>query len=351
MKTMATRFLASVMVASLTFLAGCNTSTASTSSVAPAPSGTSAPTQASSTPAAPAFELKTNVDFLVSSKAGGGSDIFTRSITDIASTKGFVTKPFIVNNLVDGAGQISRRQVSTAKNVDSTLLCFSSGDLTAMLTNGGLSMADFTPIAILAADKHLAFVFKDSKYKDMKAIVEAAKAGTKINVGGTSSDEMVVFGMMVKELGLEEQFNYIIYGSAAETITALLGGHVDMGFSKPAASQQYVVSGDIVPVVAFSTERFAAPFDQAPTMQELGYATIEYPVWRGVIGPKDMTAEGLAFWSNVFKQICETEEWKTNYLDKNLLVSQFMDAEATKAVMLEAEQTALAAIASEQEKK
>lgn len=287
------------------------------------------------------FKLKNNVEFLVSSKAGGGSDIFARSITDIAASKKLVEVPFIVNNLQDGNGQISRRQVSTAKNVDNSLLCFSTGDLSAMLTNGGLTMEDFTPIAIMAADKQLLFTAKDSEYEDFNAVIEAAKAGQQIVVGGTGSDEKNVFDMLVKELGLEDQFSYIVYGSASETITALLGGHVQVGVSKPAASKEYVVSGDIVPVLALSSERFAEPFDGAPTTEELGYNVVELPVWRGVIGPKNMSAEGLAFWEDVFKQICDSDEWKTNYLEKNMLVNNYQNAEEAKATMLQTEQEVL----------
>lgn len=287
------------------------------------------------------FAPKGNIDFLVSSKAGGGSDIFTRSITDIASKNGFVTNPFVVNNLQDGNGQIARRNVKDAKGdaADSSLLCFSTGDLSSMLSNGGLTMADFRPIAILAADKHLIFTnAKSSKYASFEEVAEAAKSGAQIVVGGTSSDERNVYDMLVQALGLEDNFSYIVYGSASETMTALLGGHVDIGISKPAASKEYVLSGDITPVLALSSERFSAPFDTAPTADELGYGVIELPVWRGVIGSVNMSDEAVNYWNDVFKKVTETDEWKSNYLEKNLLVNNYMNVEDTTATMLAAEQ-------------
>lgn len=291
-----------------------------------------------------AFAPKGNVEFLVSSKAGGGSDIFTRSITDIASKNGIVENAFVVNNLQDGNGQIARRNVKDAKGdaADATLLCFSTGDLSSMLSNGGLTMADFKPLAILAADKHLMFTnAKSSKYASFEETVEAAKGGAQIVVGGTSSDERNVYDMLVQKLGLEDNFSYIVYGSSSETMTALLGGHVDIGISKPAASKEYVVSGDITPILALSAERFSAPFDQAPTADELGYGVIELPVWRGVIGSANMSDEAVAYWNDVFKQVTETDEWKTNYLEKNLLVNNYMTVEDTTATMLAAEQNIL----------
>lgn len=221
---------------------------------------------------------------------------------------------------------------------NSSLLCFSTGDLSSMLSNGGLTMADFKPIAILAADKHLMFTnAKNSKYASFEEVVEAAKGGAQIVVGGTSSDERNVYDMLVQALGLEDNFSYIVYGSSSETMTALLGGHVDLGMSKPAASKEYVLSGDISPVLALSSERFSAPFDTAPTADELGYGVIELPVWRGVIGSANMSDEAVTYWNNVFKQVTETDEWKANYLEKNLLVNNYMNVEDTTSTMLAAE--------------
>lgn len=291
-----------------------------------------------------AFAPEGNIEFMVSSSAGGGSDIFTRTITDIISKEGIMDNSFVVNNMVDGNGQISRRQVKDAKGDDanSTLLCFSTGDLSAMLSNGGLTMADFKPIAILAADKHLMFTnAKSSKYASFEEVVEAAKAGEQIVVGGTASDERNVYDMLTQELGLEDNFSYIVYGSASETITALLGGHIDLGIAKPAASKEYVVSGDITPVLALSSERFSEPFQDAPTTEELGYGVVELPVWRGVIGSANMTDEAVAFWNDVFKQVTETEAWATDYLEKNLLVNNYMNVEDTTATMLESEASVL----------
>ncbi len=287
------------------------------------------------------FHISGNVDFYVSSSAGGGSDIITRTLTDIASKKGFVDAPFVVYNQPDGNGQISRRTVSTARNADSTLLCFSSGDLTAMIQNGGLTLDDFRPLVILAADKHLCFVNANGKYKSFQEILDAVAAGQKINVGGTMSDERVVFNMLCDELGTDA-FTYITYGSASESIAALLGNHVDIAISKPAAASQYVLSGDIIPVLALSTTRFTAPFDAAPTLSELGYNDVEYPMWRGVIGAKNMSDEAVAYWADVFKKISETEEWQNDYLAKNLLVSQYMGPEEASAVMYEAQAAAQA---------
>ena len=45
----------------------------------------------------------------------------------------------------------------------------------------------------------------------------------------------------------------------------------------------------------------------------------------------------MSYWNDVFKQVTETDEWKTNYLEKNLLVNNYMNVEDTTATMLAAE--------------
>lgn len=65
------------------------------------------------------------------------------------------------------------------------------------------------------------------------------------------------------------------------------------------------------------------------------------PVWRGVIGSANMTDEAVAFWNDVFKQVTETEAWATDYLEKNLLVNNYMNVEDTTATMLESEASVL----------
>ena len=68
--------------------------------------------------------------------------------------------------------------------------------------------------------------------------------------------------------------------------------------AKPAASYELVASGELVPVLAATKDRFDEPFD-APTLTELGF-DIELTVFRGVAGPKDMPQGAVEFWSDVF---------------------------------------------------
>ncbi len=282
-----------------------------------------------------------NITFNVSSQGGGNSDIFSRTIADICTKEGIVNKTFVINNNIDGNGNIIRLETSNAADPNHTLLCLSSGDMQAMLDSDvGLDMSDFTPLAIMAEDKQLIFSKVGGSYTSFEALLKAAENGTKLNVGGTKSAEFVVFQMFVKTLGMEDAFNYMMYDSSSESITALMGDHIDFAMGSPAAAKAYVESENIVPVVAFSDKRFAAPLDTAPTMEELGYGVVEYPIWRGIVGPKNMSEKAQEYWSHAFERVSESAEWQ-DYLSKYLLTSQYCDLETTKETMNQTQETYL----------
>ncbi|HWQ74195.1 MAG TPA: tripartite tricarboxylate transporter substrate binding protein [Syntrophomonas sp.] len=298
-------------------------------------------TSGSDSSSTPEFTLSRPVEFMVSSKAGGNSDLFSRTIADIITQNGWANEPVVVQNNEDGNGQVSRRHVADSKTPNESLLCLSSGDLTVMVTlEGNLSIGDFRPIAILGADKQLILSNKNGTYKTMQEAIDAAKNGQQITIGGTPGDELNVLNMMLAETGLEDRFDFVSFGSSAETVTALLGGHIDLGLGKPGAAKEYVISGDLIPVLAFSTTRFPEPFDTAPTLSELGYNDVELPLYRGVVGPKNMSDEALAYWDHVMGQVAQSPEWK-EYLAKSLLIGDYKNAAETKEIYEQVAQKAV----------
>ncbi len=190
--------LTGIMAASI--LSGCSTGTAKTETAAAgttaadttaaggAPESTAAGEAASE--AASGFTPSNNITYNVSSKAGGNSDLITRTITDICTKEGLVDKPFVVVNNTDGSGNIIRITTHDTKDPDHTLLCFSSGDMQSMLDSEiGLTVDDFAPIAIMAADKQLIFGKAGGAYTSFDDIKAAIDSGVKLNVGGTKSNE------------------------------------------------------------------------------------------------------------------------------------------------------------------
>lgn len=291
------------------------------------------------TASASGFKPSRDVEWVVTSSPGGGSDIYTRIISDIM-TKGNMAggKTILVTNKTDGGGEVGRLNVSRVPNgarADHTLLTFNSGDLMPMVKNTANRLANFTPLAIMAEDKQLLFIGESSKYKTFAEVIAAVKGGAKVVIAGSKGDDVATYELLIKELGFSEnQLAFIANDATSAAITSILGGHVDLVMSKPAAADQYVVAGKLTPVLALSNTRFTGNLSAAPRLSEVGgYKDVEFPVWRGVVGPKGMSPEAAAFWSHALKNVSETEAWKTDYIGKFKLVPSFLDHKAAKAMM------------------
>lgn len=272
------------------------------------------------------WEPSKSIDWIVTSSPGGGSDIYTRMISGIMTKENIVEQPFLITNQTDGGGEVGRLRVSQTKDDGHMLLTFNSGDLMPMVQNTELRIENFKPIAVMAVDRQLILKGKKTKYADFAEAIKAAKAGEQVVIGGSKGDDILTYNKMLVSLGLNDtQMAYIMYDATSEALTALMGGHVDFAISKPAAAIQYIESKEMAPVVALSAEHFGGSLAEVPLLSEIGdYEDVECPVWRGVVAPESTPDEAIEFWSEAFRKVSETEAWKKDYIDKNLLTPKYM---------------------------
>ena len=277
------------------------------------------------------FTPSKSIQWMCTSSAGGGSDIFTRKISDIMTAENMANgQTIVVTNKTDGAGEVGRNEVATMKNnADYQLLTFNSGDLMPMVQNTKNRSSNFRILAIMAVDKQLLFKGQGAKYDNFADVITAVQNGEKVVIGGSKGDDIATYQALVSEIGVsEDNLTYITYDSTGDAITAALGGHVEYVISKPAAASEYVEAGSLVPILAFSTERYTGNLADAPTLSEIGdYNDVEVPVWRGVAAPAAMSDEAVAFWSETLKAVSETEAWNTEYIEANKLIANYMGAE------------------------
>lgn len=278
------------------------------------------------------FTPTKTIQWMCTSSAGGGSDIFTRKISDIMTAQNLVNgQTIVVTNKTDGSGEVGRNEVAgLKKNADYQLLTFNSGDLMPMVTNTKNRSSNFRILAVMAVDKQLLFKEKDAKYDTFADVIDAVKAGNKVVIGGSKGDDIATYQALIAELGVsEDQLTYITYDSTGDAITAALGGHVEFVIAKPAAASEYVEAGSLIPILALANERYTGNVADAPTLSEVGdYNNVEVPVWRGVAAPAAMSDEAAAYWSEVLRSVSETDAWKNEYIDANKLIADYMDTTA-----------------------
>ena len=128
--------------------------------------------------------------------------------------------------------------------------------------------------------------------------------------------------MINSSLGTD--FQYVPFGGTGEVTSALLGGHIDAAVYKLGSRMD---PSQVRSLAALSDERLEAPYDDVPTFAELGYPDIQLMIFRGYAGPPDMSDEAVAYWEDVLKKASESEQWKSDYIEKNNLIGTFMGAE------------------------
>jgi len=274
-----------------------------------------------------------DIEFVVPSSAGGGSDLNARTISDLARKYGFSPSPLMVVNKPGGSGAVAFSYMNTKKGDTHTLMVLHSGQAVgSYVNNWNVKTEDLTYIGAVAFDELTLGVRKDSKYKDIASLLEAGKENPgRITIGGSQrgNSDHLSFELMNKYTDAE--FTYVMFNSSGEVMSAVLGGHVDVGIFNPTECIGQVAAGEIIPIVTFAKDRLGGLFTDAPTFGEVGYPEIQVTEVRAIAGSPNMPEEAVRFYEELLRKVTETEEWKRDYIEKNLLVDTYMNAADTQA--------------------
>lgn len=283
---------------------------------------------ASSTPWKPEREI----EFVVPSAPGGGSDLNARTIAELAQKNKFSPTALMVVNKPGGSGGVAFAYVNTKKGNPHTLMVLHSGQaIGAYVNNWNVKTDDLTYIATVALDELTLGVRKDSKYKDFQSMLRAIKAYPgNIKIGGSQRGNSDHLSFELINKYTDSKFTYVMFNSSGEVMSALLGGHIDVGIFNPMECSGQVEAGEVVPVATFAEKRLPGLFKNAPTFSELGYKEIQVTEVRAIVGPPAMPSAAVKFYEDMLFEITQTQAWKRDYLEKNLLTDYYLNASKTK---------------------
>ena len=148
------------------------------------------------------------------------------------------------------------------------------------------TMDQLVPVALISADPTILVVHPSLPVKSVKELVALAKAKpgqlsfSSSGIYGTLHMAMEMFAYAAKV-----KFKHLPTPGAGPAITLLLGGHVEMMASGPAAVIAHVRAGKMRPLAGWGAKRVAALPD-LPTFRELGYKDVEFYIWAGLYAPR-----------------------------------------------------------------
>jgi putative tricarboxylic transport membrane protein len=256
------------------------------------------------------------IEAVVQYGAGGGSDIFVRSLFNAAAKDIGVTVN--VTNLTGGAGVKASTYVLAQPADGYTIYNFSPEQLINTVM-GREDYKAFTPLCNVQMDQSIFYVRAESPFKTIQDVIAYAKANPgKLQVTGTtplSPDEIVIM-LFAKAAGI--QVKYIPFDKAPETHAAVLGGHIDMLHEEPGVIMPLIESGKLRPLIVFSEERLPTAWGaKVPTARELGY-DITLGRWRGLAVKKGTPPEIINWLAAVLKKGTEHPAYK-DIAEKSLL--------------------------------
>jgi len=281
-----------------------------------------------------AWRPSRNVEIIAGASPGGGFDTTARVMQRIWQDKKIVEVPLSVVNKPGGGGTIGYVYMNTHPG-DGHYLSISSPSMLAsrIMGRNPLSHSDLTPVAQLFNEYIVFLVRAESPLKTGKDIVERLKKDpSALSIGiatALGNHNHMATGLALRAGGVDlKALKTPVFNSGGEATTALLGGHIDLVPTPASNAVSLLASGKVRALAVSSSERLPGVFATTPTWKEQGYAAV-FSSWRGLVGPRGLTAEQLRYWEAAVEKMVDSEEWKQD-LQKNYWLNGYMNSAASR---------------------
>jgi len=156
-------------------------------------------------------------------------------------------------------------------------------------------------------------VRSDSPVKSGKELIQLLRkdpAALSFAIGFRSGNQHLAAGAIMGAAGVDvKRMKFVSFKGGAETVPAVLGGHVDVLVATPTSTWRYVQSGQLRMLGITAPQRLAGELAAIPTWVELG-ANATSSNWRGVVGPKGLGAAQVAWWDRALSEMAKSAEWR-----------------------------------------
>jgi putative tricarboxylic transport membrane protein len=278
------------------------------------------------------------IEVIAPASPGGGWDTTARVFAKALQDERIVTVPITVVNKPGGTGVVGWNYMNQHAG-DPHFVAMSSTVIHAnkLLGRTTMSLADVTPLAMLTTEWHAVVVGKGSPIKTGKELMAKLKqdpSSLSIGIGiGVGNDDYMSFMKAAKSAGVDvtKMKRIVIFPSGKELMVAILGGHVDVistGLSEIVEQHR----ANQVRIVGISApKRLAGSESDLPTWNEQGIDGT-FGHWRGLFGPKGLTAEQVKAWDEAIGKVVKTRSWKEG-IAKNGWDDAYMPSAEYKAFL------------------
>lgn len=255
------------------------------------------------------------INFIIGVAPGGTVDLYARGIKDTLDTLKLVSgQTILVENKVGAGGALALQQLKSQSGNANYLGTFHTGAIAGAVT--GLIKADprdFTPVAMMVEETSLVAVRADSPLKTGTDLVNALKADpTKLRIAvapalGQNTHMAIAKPLKVAGVAIDK-LTIAPFRSSGESVTALIGGHVDVVSATAPVILPQVQAGKLRILASAAPEPGTGPLAGVKTWREQGVPA-DYVSYNGVMLPPGVNAEQIRFWEAALRKVSQDKNW------------------------------------------
>ena len=280
------------------------------------------------------------IEVVIPSGPGSGTDLIGRQIQNILTTKKLVPSAVLATNKAGGGGALGLNYLNQHAGNGHFVYITSPTLLTSFIT--GTTSANHThvtPLAQLFNEYVVITVGANSKIRDGRMLMDLLlKDPASVSIGlatALGNANHIAIASAYKAAGGDpKRLKVVVFKSGGEGITATLGGHVDVNVIGAIAAIPHLQEGKLRGLASSAPKRQTGVLSSVPTFTEQGVKTMSGQ-WRGLVGPRGMTEAQTAYWDQLLGRMVVTPEW-TQVLETNTWEPMFMRSAETRK-FLEAE--------------
>jgi tripartite-type tricarboxylate transporter receptor subunit TctC len=275
-----------------------------------------------------------SISLIIPAPPGGPTDSAGRMVAKALSEA--LAQPVVPENRPGAGAIVGTALVAKAAPDGYTVGALANVGLTSqfgMARDVPYKLEDFIPLGIVGFDVVLVSIRADSQFKSLKELVDYARQNPKklsygaVGIGSTSQMAMEA---VKQTFGLD--LTFVPFNGAGPTVTALLGGHIDIGSAQLSSSLPFVNSGKFKPLIVTSASRLSA-LPEVPTVAEFGKAGTPN-FWVGLFVPVKTPTAVVDRLTQALAQVIR-DPATTTLLERTGLIVDYRSPEATRKLMTE----------------
>jgi putative tricarboxylic transport membrane protein len=255
------------------------------------------------------------ITYVIGVAPGGTVDLYARGIKDALDALKLANGQTIVaENKVGAGGALAMQQLKGMAGNAHWLGTFHTGAIAGAVT--GLIKADareFQPVAMMVEETSLVAVRADSPLQSGTDLVAALKADpTKLRIAvapalGQNTHLAIAKPLQVAGVAIDK-LTIAPFRSSGESVTALIGGHVDVVSATAPVILPQVAAGRLRVLASAAAEPGSGPLAGVKTWRQQGVAA-DYVSYNGVMLPPGVNAEQIRFWEEALRQVSQDRRW------------------------------------------